>query len=207
MNIFFNANNQNFSGIAIYRLFLIKFPLTMTVAKARFKTMAVIEALCVLSYAILFKWYQAKIKAKLFHDCFHEVGSSDLMTIETIVTTLSLVTIMEMVIYCFITYELYKHNKLMKMILSDEAVRQRHTKNAVNLVSQMYRFVLETIFILLVFICNKYLYGGAAPQILNTSHILMEGLWAIMHLTLSQKMKSEMRSNFEAISNCLQNEF
>ena len=94
----------------------------MTGAKGQFKTMAVIEVLCVLLSAIIMRQFQYVVrpKAKLAYDCLriHEGGFFKIST-QVISMILASITILEMVIYGSISYHLYKHDKFMKVVLGD----------------------------------------------------------------------------------------
>ena len=198
---------RNISGIAIYRLFLVKFPCVMAEAKQRFKIMALIQAICILFYAIIFVGVTVGVtaKASLVFSCFHMASSSMKIT-EGLVMILMSMTLLEMVIYGTISYELYKHDKLMKMVLSDEVIKQRHIKNVINLMSQICRFILEILFTLSLFIHAKYVNEMAAfstGRYLRAGiyHIIMQGLWAIIHLSLSQPLKIEIFVIINSLSN------
>ena len=165
--------------------------------------MAGIQALCTLSYAILFRLVTIGIKpkAKLVYSCFHD--SSDTRSVEGILEMiLGFMTILEMAIYISISYDLFKHDKLMKMVLPKEVIRQRHIKNAVDLTSQICRFILEILFTILIFISAKYFKHKAALSTPAVYHIILQGLCSIIHILLSQPLKSEIKEISHQIKYC-----
>ena len=110
--------------------------------------------------------------------------------------SLGLMTILEMFIYGLISFELYKHNKLMKMVLSEETIRQRHTQNAVNLITQICHFILEISFTAFILNFVKNVEPMTTLGTPGVWHIIKQGSWPIIHLILSQHLKSEIKEIF-----------
>ena len=115
----------------MYRILLIKFGYHRKFKK--FQAMYLILAFSLLSHLLIFKIFTLGLtpQATFAYNCFCEENSSRDHRSEfvknvirsTDVVIFATITLGEMTIYVIISYELYKHNKLMKMALRQDEIQ------------------------------------------------------------------------------------
>ena len=188
---------KNFSlGIAVYRLLLIKCPYWIN-GFGKFKTMLLIQAACFTLYLGTFKLIALGIKPKatFVYSCLHEGSSGHQDHVPTrhlVMSMIGLLTVAEMVIYGFISHELFMHDKLMRLILREEVIKQRFKRNVIDLFSHISRFVLELILITVIVTSTSLLHSLAwvAPMVFQN---LLQLVQAVLHISLSDALRKEIK--------------
>ena len=99
----------------------------------KFQAMYLILAFSLLSHLLIFKIFTLGLtpQATFAYNCFCEENSSKDHRSEfvknvirsTDVVIFAIITLGEMTIYVIISYELYKHDKLMKMVLRQDEIK------------------------------------------------------------------------------------
>ena len=187
-----------FVGIAVYRILIFK-NAWIIANFGKWCTMLVIQfTCCLLSLVVLVLSYEGvKPKATFVYSCFkaedpNTVSDSILPQLVNVAIGTSL-TVMEVLIYCHIMYELYIHDKLMKLVLRPEAVKKRMRKNAVDLLGHMCQFLLEITSLVILLCCVKYSASESmfAPALFA---VAQTGIIPVLHIAMSPAKQEEIKS-------------
>ena len=101
-------------------------------------------------------------------------------------------TILEAFCYSHITYELYTHDKLMRLVLREEEIRKRMRRNAISLFSHMCQFMLEISWLVIVVLCRRMFNSTAmlAPVALT---VVQNALTSLLHIAMSPAKQTQIR--------------
>jgi hypothetical protein len=106
----------------------------------------------------------------------------------------------ELICYILFFVYVYQHNKHMGEInvLQDNQIRDRHRKNAITMIGQIYSSVLETIFIILLLLFLKTnLFEKGVKELFILAKINEFGLMSFVQVMLSPELRKEAKHFFK----------
>ena len=132
--------------------------------------------------------------------CFQDQEDSipphikDLIKILSI-PALTVFSLAEISMYCLISYELYKHDKLMTMVLRPDAIKRRMKKNATDLFSHACQFFLVLCFTIIWIVSARTLVSFTLlfPMLF---HNLQQVIHVFVHIFLRSQMRNELKDIF-----------
>ena len=104
-------------------------------------------------------------------------------------------TLIEISIYVSISYELYKHDKLMKMVLRPDAIKCRMKRNAIDLFSHVCQFLLVLCFSL-IWIASTRIFESFTLLFPMLFHNVQQVIHVIVHLLLRPQLRNGLKDLF-----------
>ena len=101
-------------------------------------------------------------------------------------------TLIEISIYISISYELYKNDRLMEMVLRPDAIKRRMKRNAVDFFSHVCQFFL-VLFFSLIWIASTRIFKSFTLVFPMLFHTVQQVLYVIVHITLRPQMRKEIK--------------
>ena len=159
--------------------------------------MLLIQVACFTLYLGTFKLIALGIKPKatLVYSCLHEGSSGNQDHVPTwhlVVSMIGLLTLTEMIIYGVISHELFMHDKLMRLIMREEVLKQRFKRNVIDLFSHISRFVLELI-LTGVIVASTSLLPSLSLMVPVVFQNLLQLVQAVLHISLSDALRKEIK--------------
>ena len=159
--------------------------------------MLLIQAACFTLYLGTFKLIALGIKPKatFVYSCLHEGSSGHQDHVPTwhlVMSIIGLLTVAEMIIYGVISHELFMHDKLMRLVMREEVIKQRFKRNVIDLFSHISRFVLE-LFLTGVIIASTSLLPSLSLLMPAVFQNLLQLVQAVLHISLSDPLCKEFK--------------
>ena len=104
-------------------------------------------------------------------------------------------TLIEISIYVLISYELYKHDKLMKMVLRPDAIRCRMKRNAIDLFSHACQFLLVLCFSF-IWIASTRIFESFTLLFPILFHNVQQVIHVLVHLSLRPQLRKGIKDLF-----------
>ena len=155
---------------------------------------------CLLSLVIIETVRQnVRPKHTLLYNCLSEYPQ-DYVPIVTIplryvVPICIFLTLVEILVYCNIVYDLYAHDKLMKLVMRDEDFKRRQRKNTVCLLAHMCQFLLKVSFLVITAICVKH-FDFTLMLAPGLSVFFLTASTSLLHVAMSSAMQTEISKLF-----------
>ena len=109
--------------------------------------------------------------------------------VRRIVGLLSILQVVaEFVIYCFLFYFVYQHDKSMTYLIGNNTFRSRCKQNAIKMIEQFYLFILRFIISMAFSICLNM---GVQRDFLIIAMVNQHAVTALVTICLSRKMRQE----------------
>ena len=108
-------------------------------------------------------------------------------------------TLIEISIYISISHELYKHDKLMKMVLRPDAIKCRMKRNAIDLFSHACQFLLVLCFSF-IWIASTRIFESFTLLFPMLFHNVQQVIHVIVHLSLRPQLRNGLKDLFKSES-------
>ena len=108
---------------------------------------------------------------------------------------LMMFTLIEISIYILISYELYKHDKLMKMVLPPDAIKCRMKRNAIDLFSHACQFLLVLCFSL-IWIASTRIFESFTLLFPILFLNVQKVIHVLVHLSLRPQLRKGIKDLF-----------
>ena len=135
-----------------------------------------------------------------FHEYFSDQEDTisphvkDIIKISSI-PWLMMFTFIEISIYILISYELYKHDKLMKLVLHPDAIKCRMKRNAIDLFSHACQFLLVLCFSL-IWIASTRIFESFTLLFPILFHNVQQVIHVLVHLSLRPQLRKGIKDLF-----------
>ena len=102
-------------------------------------------------------------------------------------------------LHFIISYELYKHDKLMKMVLPPDAIKCRMKRNAIDLFSHACQFLLVLCFSF-IWIASTRIFESFTLLFPMLFHNVQQVIHVIVHLSLRPQLRNGLKDLFKSES-------
>ena len=150
-----------------------------------------------------------KPRATLIYSCLkegHQYSEKEARKVPVFLISAAILISTEVLIYCRIVYDLYTHNKVMRLVLREETMKKRLQQNVINLTGHICQFILKMAWLLMIFLSMKAFdsfvhYGPAvfamAQQVLNP----------MLHIAMSPTMRAAICKIYNNVKSIFLDQF